>query len=227
MKQAYQHIEPGTTYYDFIKDQISELVNTWNSTHAKQSDLQTIADACKTIFKYHHWIKVEDIKGTFELGLMGEYGENKGLNNETIFTWFKTASARAKKHNMDTNPEYECKPTFIPEDQRRETRLSLIQTFMNFHDEYCKTKVYNSKIDHYIPAFFRWFKKLGLVSLSDDQEDEMFKDESLKLQDMRSFLSQGKKHKRQETQKSLFIEIFMGVCDQDYGIETQLKSIKL
>ncbi len=227
MKQAYQHIEPGTTYYNFIKDQISGLVNTWNSTHNKPAILQTIADACKTIFKYHHWIKVEDIKGTFELGLMGEYGENKGLNNETIFTWFKTASARAKKHNMDTHQDYECKPTFIPEDQRKETRLSLVQTFMNFHDEYKKTKVYDSNMDHYIPAFFRWFKSLGLISINDQQEDEMFTQESLKLSDMRSFLSQGKKHKERDTQKKLFIEMFINICENDFGIEDQLKSIKL
>ena len=227
MKQAYQHIKLGTSYYDFIKDQISTLVNTWNSTHAKQSNLQTIADACKTIFKYHHWIKVDDIKGTFELGLMGEYGENKGLNNETIFTWFKTASARQRKAEVDNKSDYNSEPTYIPHEQKRETRLSLIQSFMNFHDEYKKTKVYDSKMDHFIPVFFRWFKKLGLITLSEDQEDEMFKSESLKLQDMRSFLSQGKKHKRRETQKSLFIEIFIAVCENDHGIETQLKAIKL
>lgn len=227
MKQAYQHINFGTAYYDFIKDQISHLVNTWNSTHAKQADLQTIADACKTIFKYHHWIKVDDIKGAFELGIMGEYGENKGLNNETIFNWFKTASARVKKSNMDSNTAYESKPTFLTPEQRQETRLSLIQTFMNFHDEYKKTKAYDSKMDHYIPAFFRWFKSLGLVTLSDDQEEEMFKAESLKLSDLRSFLSQGKKHKRVETQKSLFIDVFIMICENDYGIENQLKAIKI
>ena len=97
---------------------------------------------------------------------------------------------------------------------------------MNFHDEYKKTKVYDSEMDHYIPAFFRWFQKLGLISISKDEEEEMFKSEAMKLQDLRSFLSQGKKHKSRNTQKSLFIEIFITVCSNDLGIENQLKSIQ-
>ena len=161
MKQAYQHLQKETTYYNYVSDKIKLCVDKWNSTHNSKADIKVIADIFKTIFKYHHWIKVDDIEPSIDLGLMGEFGENKGLNNETIFNWFKGYIKRQKDNELKNNSAYQTEATFISNEQKEETRLSLIQTFMNFFNEYSRTKVYNSAMDHYLPVFFNWFKNLN------------------------------------------------------------------
>ena len=50
MKQAYQHLSEGTTYYKHITDQIEKLINIWNDTHTKQVDPEAIVNIFKTIF---------------------------------------------------------------------------------------------------------------------------------------------------------------------------------
>ena len=122
MKQAYQHLTEGTTYYSHISDMIKKCVDVWNSTHTSKTDIKVIAQVFKTIFKYHHWIKVDEIEPAIDLGLMGEFGENKGLNTETIFNWFKGHSKSQKANELKTHSAYTTESTYISMEQRKETR---------------------------------------------------------------------------------------------------------
>jgi hypothetical protein len=225
MKQAYQHLSKGNTYYDHVAEMVKKCVDVWNSTHNVKADINVIADIFKTIFKYHHWIKVDDIEPSIELGLMGEFGENKGLNTETIFNWFKGYSRSQKENEIKSHSAYQTKSTFISEEQRKEIRLSLIQTFLNFLEEYKKTKVYNSEMDHYIPVFWRWFKKLGISTITDDDEMRMLVNESERLSDLRSFLERKTTKRESTTVKKIFIETFIEVSGMDIDFETQLKTM--
>lgn len=226
MKQAYQHLKPGTSEYNHISDMIKKCVDTWNSTHNSKADIKVIADLFKTIFKYHHWIKVSDIEPSIDLGLMGEFGENKGLNTETIFNWFKSFSQKEKANELKTHSSYIKEPSFIPYEQRKKTRLSLIKIFMEFWDEYKKTKVYNPGMNHYIPVFFTWFKKLGFIIISTEDENEMNKQSTLLLRDLRSFFNQKKGNKSIKTQKKMFIDHFIIAVENDYPIYKMLNEMK-
>jgi len=227
MKQAYQHLEKGCTYYNLINDKIQDLVKRWNLSHVKQTDPKVIGEIFKTIFKYHHWIKVDDIEPAIDLGLMGEFGENKGLNSETIFNWFKVLSKRTRENEIKEHSAYQHEKTFISMEQRAETRASLIQTFMNFYDEYKKTKVYNSDMDHYLPVFYRWFKRLGYIIIDKETENKIQTDEALLLRDMRGFFMQKKNKENRRTQKGIFIEAFIIAAENDYPIYNQLKQMNL
>lgn len=226
MRQAYQHIEPTNTYYSEIKESILKLAKNWNDTHNSKCDPQVIFDDCKRIFKYHKWISIDDIEPAIDLGLMGEFGENKGLNSETIFKWFTGWSKTKNQNELKSHSAYKTESTFISISQRKETRNALIKAFMNFYSEYRKTKQYNPKMDHFIPVFWRWFKKLGLITISEDEENIMIKAESEKLNSMRVFFSE-KQTKSTKTQKKMFIEMFDMVCGQDIDIELKLNSLSL
>ena len=227
MKQAFQHINPGTTYYDHITDQIKKTVETWNSTHNSKVDIKVIAKIFLTIFKYHHWIKVSDIEPAIDLGLMGDLGENKGLNTESIFNWFKGYSKRMRDNEIKTHSAYKTESTFISMEQRKETRDSLIQTFMNFYDEYKSTKAYDKEMNHYLPVFFRWFKNLGYITIDEDKEQEMYKQHALMLRDMRSFFMQKEGKQNTITAKTIFIDAFNLAIENNYPIQEQLKQMKL
>ena len=227
MKQAYQHLEPGTTYYQFINDQITDLVKRWNLSHVKKTDPKVIGDIFKRIFKYHHWIKIDDMESVIDLGLMGEFGENKGLNSETIFNWFKQHSKRLRENEIKSHGAYHSEGTFISMSQRAETRKVLIETFMSFFDEYKKTRVYDPAMNHYIPIFFRWFKRLKYIEIEEDIETEILADEALLLRDMRSFFMQKKNKGKRQTQKGIFIEAFIIAAENNYPIEEQLKEMEL
>ena len=226
MKQAYQHLEKGTTHYQFINDQITGLVKKWNMTHTKQTDPKIIGEAFKTIFKYHHWISVDDIEPVIDLGFMGEFGENKGLNNETIFSWFKENSKRTRANEIKNHSAYKTENTFIPDWQRKETRLQLIETFMKFYNEYIETKTYNPDIKPFVPVFFRWFKKLGYIELDEQVEQDMFDYESKALRNMRTIFSK-KPDSKNSTVKDLFKDAFIVAANNNYPIEDQLKSLEL
>lgn len=227
MKQAYQHLTEGTTYYQHITDQISKLINTWNDTHTKQVDPDAIVNIYKTIFKYHHWIKVEDIEPSIDLGLMGEFGENKGLNTETIFNWFKGHSKNEKSNELKTHSAYQTESTYISMEQRKETRASLIQTFMNFYGDYIKTRVYNPEMNHYLPVFYRWFKKLGYIDVSESYEERILNEEVLRLRDLRSFLSKKNVDTPTKTMKIIFMESFNICADNEFPLEEQLKEMNI
>ena len=118
------------------------------------------------IIAYTHDIAVTDDsykieEGTKSYELLSRY--NKGVIYTTISLFRKRALA--KLFGID------------------ESEILVINNgvnlpdFMNFHDEYRETKVYDRNMDHFIPVFFRWFRKLGLINLSDTQEEEMQKDE--------------------------------------------------
>jgi len=226
MRQAYAHIEIGNTYYQELKDKVLNLAKNWNDTHNSKCNPQVIFDDCKRIFKYHKWISIDDIDPAFDLGLMGEFGENKGLNSETIFKWFTGHSKAKSKNELQGHTAYKTETTFISMEQRRKTRDALIDVFMDFFDEYQKTKIYNPLMDHYIPVFYRWFKKLQYITSTEEQDVEIAKTEAMKLSNMRSFLSR-KPDQKINTQKKIFIENFILAAENNYPIEEQLKKMKL
>ena len=225
MKQAYQHLEPGNTYYKFINDQITGLVKKWNSAHTKQTDPKIIGEACKTIFKYHRWIGVNDIEHVFDLGLMGHYGENKGLNNETIFFWFKEDSKQTRDNQIKTHAAYEKTNTFIPHDQQKRTRNECIEIFMKWFKHYQETKELGAEFYHYVPVFLRWFRKLGYIDLDIESEVDMHKEESKALCSLRSKLT--RKAKKHDTVLSVFMDAFKLAADNNYDIKPELLNMKL
>ena len=208
MKQAYQHLQKGNTYYEFIKAQIDNLTERWNLSHIKKTDPKAIGDIFKTIFKYHHWIKVDDIESVIDLGLMGEFGENKGLNSETIFNWFKQHSKQSRDSEIKSHGAYHNEHTIISMNQRQVTRTALIKKFMEFYDSYQKTKVLPD-MNHYVPVFFRWFKKLGYITLTEAQEMNIHEAEVKANRDLRSILTQMKKGPVSRTAKEVFVESFL------------------
>ena len=226
MKQAYQHLEPGTTYYQLINNQITGLVKRWNLSHIKQTDPKVIGDIFKTIFKYHHWIKIDDIESVIDLGLMGEFGENKGLNSETIFNWFKQHSKQSRDSEIKSHGAYHTESTFISMNQRKETREALIKKFMEFYNQYQKEKVLPD-MNHYVPVFFRWFKKLGYITLSEEQEMEIHEAEVKANREFRSILTQMKKGPVSKTAKEVFVESFQLAANNNYPIYDQLKQMEI
>jgi len=225
MKQAYQHLNQENTYYDFINDQINKLVDRWNASHTRQTDPKVIGDAFKRIFQYHQWIKVDDIEPTIDMGLMGVYGENKGLNSETIFKWFTGFSAAKRKTELENHTAYAVKDTFISHEQRKQTRIELIEIFMKFYKAYQETGVMNSKINHYLPVFFRWFRKLGYIELTDQQELDVVTFEAQRLRGRRSVLSKKKDTKETRTVKHIFFDAFQLAANNNYPIEGQLNGM--
>lgn len=223
MNQAYQNIEEGKPRYEEILSLIKELCKRWNGTHTKQSDPHLIADELRRIFSYATWISVDDIKPTFDLGLMGEYGENMGLNAETMYRWFKGNSACGRKEDLKNHVAYQKEDEIITDDQKRATMDSLIEIFMVYYDYYKENKQMKPGINHYVPVFWKWFKKLELIDISDDQENEMDEVESKYLRDLRSKV-QGISELK-ETKNKLFIKAFKEVIDLGIDIEAQLKSI--
>ena len=220
MKQAYQHLEPSNTHYKFINDQIAGLVKKWNSTHTKQTDPKVIGEAFKTIFKYHRWIAVDDIQTVIDLGLMGHFGENKGLNTETIFSWFKSNSAQKRENLLKNHTAYEKAETFIPIGQRKQTRNESIQVFMKWFNHYKETRELGAEFYHYVPVFFRWFKKLGYIHLDPETEVKMQDEESKALHSLRSKLT--RKPKEHSTVLSIFMEAFKLAVDNNYDILPEL-----
>ena len=226
MKQAHQHLSPGNTHYDFINDQINNLVERWNASHTRQTDPKMIGDAFKRIFEYHKWITIDDIKPAIDLGLMGEYGENKGLNSETIFKWFTGYSNQIRKNELQSHLAYDVKDTFIPHEQRKETRKELIKIFMDFYNEHQKTKVFNPKMNHYIPVFFEWFRKLKYIDITDEKELSIVSFEANSLRNIRTLFSKKPDTKESHTMKMIFIDAFKLAAKNNYEIEKQLTEMK-
>lgn len=225
MKQAYQHLEPDNTHYQFINDQITGLVKKWNNTHTKQTDPKVIAEAFKTIFKYHRWIAVDDIEPVIDLGLMGHFGENKGLNTETIFTWFKENSKQKRDNQIKTHAAYGKTESFISNNERVKTRKECIVIFMKWYKYYKETMELGAEFYHYIPVFLRWFRSLGYITLTLEQEVAMQKEESNTLHSLRSKLT--RKAKKHDTVLSVFMEAFKMAVKNDYDIEPELLNLKI
>jgi uncharacterized LabA/DUF88 family protein len=157
---------------------------------------------------------------------MGEFGENKGLNSETIFNWFKVLSKRTRENEIKDHSAYQHEKTFISMEQRRDTRSALIKKFMEFYDSYKKTKVVPD-MNHYIPVFFRWFKKLKYITLTGAQEIKLQEETVKENQDMRSILASLKTKGKKSSIKLVFIEAFILAANNDYPIYHQLKQIDL
>ena len=226
MKQAHQHLNKENTHYQFIKDQIDNLVERWNASHTRQTDPKMIGDAFKRIFEYHKWITIDDIKPAIDLGLMGEYGENKGLNSETIFKWFTGYSNQIRKNELQSHSAYQDRDTFISYEQRKQTKKELIEIFMDFYNEYQKNKIFNPKMNHYIPLFFKWFRKLNYIDLTDEKELSIVSFEADSLRRIRTLFSKKPDTKETYTMKMIFMDAFKLASENNYEIEKQLNELK-
>lgn len=228
MNQAYQHINPGSEYYEVIRDQIKTLIERWNSVHIKSpADPSAVSVEFKSVINYNKNINVEDIKQAIERGMMGQFGVNYVLDSETIYKWF--IGWQKQKINERVKGAEAYKTSNVPElseeqkqAKRREIRAALIETFMEYYNKFIKTGEIDPTIKRYYVVFWSWFRSLGLVDISEDEESRMNEVEAKHLRDLRSKLSSpelnGSKYKK-------FIEIFKSLEGLD--IETQLKSIKL
>lgn len=228
MNQAYQHINPGANYYQYISDLIKDLVNRWNGAHSKNMvDPNLVIGEFKSVINYKRNIEVGDIKPAFDLGLMGQYGENFVLDSQTINRWFsgwlkqkiaeRLKGAEAYKGSNDTELSEEQKQT-----KRREVRTELIETFMKYYNDFVETGTIDPTIKRYYVVFWIWFRKLGLVDISEEEENRMNEVEAKHLRDLRSKL---RSPELSDAVYKKFIEIFKSLEILD--IETQLKSIKL
>lgn len=228
MNQAHQHINPGANYYQYISDQIKDLVNRWNGAHAKNMvDPKLVIGEFKTVINYKRNIEVGDIKPAFDLGMMGQYGENFVLDSQTINRWFsgwlkqkiaeRIKGAEAYKTSNVSELSEEQKQA-----KRQEVRTELIETFMEYYHSFVKTGEIDPTIKKYYVVFWKWFRNLGLVDISEEEENRMNEVEAKHLRDLRSKL---RSPELSDAVYKKFIEIFKSL--EGLGIETQLKSIKL
>ncbi len=226
MKQAYQHIEPGTEHYEFIKGQLQNLIDRWNSVHPKsQVDPNIIAKEFKSVIRYNHNITVDDIRPAIDYGMMGRFGENFILDSQTIYRWFtgwlkqkvneRIKGAEAYKVSSEPEPSEEQKQA-----NRQEIRTELIEVFMKYYNFYLEHDEVDGNIKRYYVVFWSWFRSLGLVDISEEEESRMNEVEAKHLRDLRSKLSTPE---LSESKYKKFIEIFKNL--EGLGIEDQLKSI--
>ncbi len=228
MKQAYQHINPGSKHYEFIKKQLVSLIDRWNAVHPKsQVDPNTISGEFKSVINYNKHITVEDIKPAIDRGMMGQYGENYVLDSQAIYRWFSGWLKQKVTERLKAADAYKgsSEPELSEEQKqakRQEVRTELIEIFMNYHDRFIEIGEVDQTIKRYYVVFWDWFRKLGLVDISEEEESRMNEVEAKHLRDLRSKLSTPE---LSESKYKKFIEIFKSL--EGLGIEDQLKSIKL
>ena len=228
MNQAYQHINPGANYYQYISDQIKDLVNRWNGAHSKNMvDPKLVIGEFKRVINYKRNIEVGDIKPAFDLGMMGQYGENFVLDSQTINRWFsgwlkqkiteRLKDAQAYKGSNEPKLSEEQKQA-----KRQGVRNELIEEFMKYYNFYLEHGEVDGNIKKYYVVFWSWFRKLGLVNISEEEEIRMNEAEAKHLRDL---LSKLRSPELSDAVYKIFIEIFKSLEGLD--IETQLKSIKI
>ena len=228
MNQAYQHINPGANHYQYISDQIKNLVNRWNGAHSKNMvDPKLVIGEFKTVINYKRNIEDGDIKPAFDLGMMGQYGENFVLDSQTINRWFngwikqkiaeRIKGADAYKGSNEPELSEEQKQA-----KRQEVRNELIEVFMNYYNRFIQTGEIDATIKKYYVVFWSWFRKLELVDISEEEESQMNEAEAKHLRDLRSKL---RSPELSDAVYKKFIEIFKSL--EGFDIENQLKSIKL
>lgn len=229
MNQAYQHINPGAKHYQLISDLIKDLVNRWNGAHSKNMvDPKFVIGEFKSVIKYNLNITVDDIRPAIDRGMMGQYGENFTLESQTIYRWFsgwlkQKVTERlkgAEAYKGSSEPELSGEQKLA---KRQATRAALIETFMEYYNAFIETGEIDPTIKRYYVVFWDWFRKLGLVDISEDEESRMNEVEAKHLRDLRSKLTTPE---LSESKYKKFIEIFKQDLE-GLDIETQLKSIKL
>ena len=149
-------------------------------------------------------------------------------NITTISTFFFNSFPPLKNQNeLKTHSAYKTESTFISMAERKENRRALIEIFMKFWNQYKKTRVYNSAMDHYLPVFFRWFKNLGYIQITEDEKINRARFEADRLSDIRTIFSKKPDTAETNTLKKIFIDHFQLAVDNNYPIEDQLKKMKL
>lgn len=163
MDQAYKHLKEGSKRYLEINELLKDLILTWNETHKTKSDARVISDAAKRIFEYNHWIMVDDIKPVFDLGLMGKFGENMGLNAETLFRWFSTYSREQREKNKPMEKKVE-----ISIEQRKKTRNECLKIFKSQLDNFKRSGSLGENGKQYLPLWISWFVKIRYMDYTQD-----------------------------------------------------------
>lgn len=226
MNQAFQNLKEGQPHFKEIKDSITELIERWNNSHSKSEvDPAAVIKEFKSVIAYNHNITIEDIKPAIDCGLMGQYGENYNLDAQTFYRWF-TGWLKQKVNERIKGAE-SYKTSNVPElsdyqkqAKRQEVRAELIQVFMKYYNFYLEHGEVDGKIKRYYVVFWSWFRALGLIDISEDEESRMNEVEAKHLRDLRSKLSTPElnisKYKK-------FIEIFKNL--EGIDIETQLKGM--
>jgi hypothetical protein len=228
MNQAYQHLKEGTEHYNFIKENIVSLINRWNAVHTKS---QSIPDAVikefKSVIYYNHNITIDDIKPAIDRGMMGQFGENYILDAQTFYRWFTGLMKQKVNERIKGAEAYKVSnvPDITEEQKqanRQATRTELIEVFMKYYNFYMEHGEVDGNIKRYYVVFWDWFRKLGLIDISEDEESRMNEVEAKHLRDLRSKLSTPE---LSQSKYKKFIEIFKSL--EGLGIEDQLKAIKL
>ena len=228
MNQAYQHINPRAKHYQYISDLIKDLVTRWNGAHSKNMvDPKLVISEFKRVINYKKNIIIEDIKPAIDLGMMGQYGENFTLDSQAINRWFsgwlkQKVTERLKDPKAQKAPNEPELSEKQKQANRQATRAALIETFMEYYNKFMETGEIDPTIKRYYVVFWDWFRKLGLVDISEDEESQMNEVEAKHLRDLRFKLTTPE---LSESKYKKFIEIFKSLEGLD--IETQLKSIKL
>ncbi len=228
MNQAYQHLKEGTEHYKFIKESIVSLINRWNAVHSKSQIIpDTVVIEFKSVINHNRNITIEDIRPTFEAGMMGVFGENYNIDAQTFYRWFTGFQKQKFSGNLKAHTAYKVsnEPELSEEQRqakRQEVRDELIEVFMNYYNRFSETGEIDATIKRYYVVFWAWFRKLGLVDITEEEENRMNEVEARHLRDLRSKL---RSPELSDAVYKKFIEIFKSL--EGFDIETQLKSIKL
>lgn len=228
MNQAFQNLKEGQPHFKQIKASITELIERWNNSHSKSvADPESVIKEFKSVIYYNHNLTVDDIKPAIDRGMMGQYGENYNLDAQTFYRWFtgwlkqkvseRIKGAEAYKGSNEPELSEEQKQA-----KRQDVRDELIEVFMNFYNDFVKTGEVSPSIKRYYVVFWIWFRKLGLVDITEEEENRMNEVEAKHLRDLRSKL---RSPELSDAVYKKFIEIFKSL--EGFDIETQLKSIKL
>lgn len=231
-ESAYKFLKPGSENYETIKNSISNLVNSWNSTHSfSKVNIQTIAELINRILIYNKWITIKDLKIVFEKGLIGEYGVYNNLGADVIFRWFQIE--REKKSKSIRYQTNQSGSNFISEEQKRQTRKELIETFLGIYRNLKETNEFPDNFSHYSRIFYSWLEKIGVMKFDDDR---MKKERNSAMKIVEAESKPGLVRMKVETieekiinrvQTKLLKERLRELISLDYDLEAELNQLKI
>lgn len=93
---------------DYLKIAVSQAkvrggfkIETWNN-----HDLTQFLNDCLRVMAMHGWIGINEIEIIFFNGMLGNYGENYGLNLEAVNRWFKAYCEEDRRKAMNEQVRY-------------------------------------------------------------------------------------------------------------------------
>jgi hypothetical protein len=158
---------------------------------------------------------------------MGKFGENYILDSGTIYRWFTGWLKQKISERLKGATAYKVSnvPKLSEEQKqakRQQIRTELIEVFIKFYNDYLLSGEIDPSIKKYYVVFWSWFRSLGLVDISEEDESRMNEAEARHLRDLRSKLNTPE---LSTSKYDKFVEIFKSI--DALKIEDQLKSIKL